>query len=190
MDLTTDLRAACAAVRNLFAAAACSCALVTDDGGALEYVAADGAGANAITGVRLPVDRGIAGFVALSGQPVAISDVAQDRRFARDVAEATAYVPTAILAVPLFDEHGETIGVLSLLDPTRPDGGAGLDTLAVIASQVAVTVRLWTRAAAAALVLADRGLVEALAALQAAGAERQRVAREVLTAIASLPESR
>src|SRR3712207_8542927 len=49
-------------------AAACSCALASEDGTELEFVAADGAGADQIRGVRLPAGRGIAGFVALSGQ--------------------------------------------------------------------------------------------------------------------------
>jgi signal transduction protein with GAF and PtsI domain len=150
--LTDHLQASVAATRGLFAAAACSCALATEDGGSLEFVAADGAGAGAIVGVRLPVARGIAGFVALSGQPMAIADVSRDDRFARDVAEATDYVPITILAAPLLDPDGETLGVLEVLDPVRPDGGARLGTqggtaaelaaLTVVASQVAVVVRL------------------------------------------------
>ena len=49
----------------------------------------------------------------MSGQPIAVRDVETDARFARDVAESTHYVPTSILAAPLFDEEGEAAGVLS-----------------------------------------------------------------------------
>jgi signal transduction protein with GAF and PtsI domain len=155
MTLEDDLRAACAGTRSIFGAAACSCALATDDGGALEFVAADGAGAEAIVGVRLPVSRGIAGFVALSGQPVTIADVGADHRFARDVAESTDYVPQTIIAAPLLGGDGETLGVLEVLDPVRPDdesrmgaqrgGVAELAVLTVIASQVAAVVALHRR---------------------------------------------
>jgi signal transduction protein with GAF and PtsI domain len=155
MTLEAELAAACAGLRGLFGAAACSCALATEDGTELEFVAADGAGAEAIVGVRLPVSRGIAGFVAIAGQPIAIADVAADQRFARDVAESTEYVPSAILAAPLFDEAGETIGVLEVLDPVRPDGdsrlgaqrggAADLAVLGLVATQVAAVVRLSRR---------------------------------------------
>lgn len=117
MDARPSLRPAVAAVRALYDAAACSVALVGEEGATLTYVAADGAGAEEILGVELPVSRGIAGWTVMSGQPIAVRDVATDARFARDVAESTHYVPTSILAAPLFDEEGEAAGVLSLLDP-------------------------------------------------------------------------
>src|SRR5215467_7511780 len=83
------------ATRSLFGAAACSVALVEADGETLVFVASDGAGADEIVGVRIPVSRGIAGWAAMSGQPIAVRDVQTDARFARDVAESTHYVPTA-----------------------------------------------------------------------------------------------
>jgi signal transduction protein with GAF and PtsI domain len=105
------------AARALFSAAACSIALVDDDGGTLEFVASDGAGADEIVGVTIPVSRGIAGWAVMSGQPIAVRDVQADARFARDVAESTHYVPTAIYAAPMLDADGEVLGVVSVLDP-------------------------------------------------------------------------
>jgi signal transduction protein with GAF and PtsI domain len=106
------------AVRLLFAAAACSVALVDDDGETLRFVASDGAGADAIVGVSIPVSRGIAGWAAMSGQPIAVRDVQSDARFARDVAESTQYVPSSILAAPMMSAEGEVVGVTSVLDPS------------------------------------------------------------------------
>lgn len=143
----TDLRAVLASTRTLFGAAACSCALTSDDGASLTFVAADGAGADEIVGVSIPVNTGIAGWVALSGQPTAIADVTSDDRFARDVAEATDFVPTAILAVPMVDRQGETVGVVEILDPTAD--GPDLSVLAVIASQAEAVVRLGAAAESA-----------------------------------------
>lgn len=105
------------ATRALFGAAACSIALVDDDGATLEFVASDGEGADAIVGVTIPVSRGIAGWAAMSGQPIAVRDVQSDARFARDVAESTHYVPNAIYAAPMIDAAGEVLGVASVLDP-------------------------------------------------------------------------
>ncbi len=116
-DVDVALGRCVEATRALFGAAACSIALVDDDGATLKFVAADGAGADEIVGVTIPVSRGIAGWAAMSGQPIAVRDVRADPRFARDVAESTHYVPTAIYAAPMLDAEGEVLGVASVLDP-------------------------------------------------------------------------
>jgi signal transduction protein with GAF and PtsI domain len=158
LRLQEELTRTTSAVRALFGAAACSIARVVDDGGALEFVAADGEGAQRIVGVTLPVSRGIAGWVAVSGSPIQVREVADDSRFAREVAEATAYIPQTILAAPVMDEHGEPMGVIEVLDPREGDegSGAGLDTLGVLASQVGAVMRLAAHAdAVGAIVLRE-----------------------------------
>ncbi len=152
MALEKDLSGSVSGVRALFGAAACSCALVDEEGSALTYVAADGEGAREILGVVLPIGRGIAGWAAMSGQPIAVRDVRADPRFARDVAEATHYVPTALLAAPMFDAEGEVLGVLSVLDPTVDQTSDWtLAVLGTLASQVAALVVAIRRAPAAAV---------------------------------------
>jgi GAF domain-containing protein len=64
----------------------------------------------------LPLGRGIAGLVAVSGQPLAVANAQQDPRHARDIAEQVGYLPNTILAVPVTDAQGGVIGVLELLD--------------------------------------------------------------------------
>ena len=127
-----DLVPSLAAIRSLFGAAACSCALVTDSEDALTFVAADGQGAAEIVGVDLPIGRGIAGWAVMSGQPIAVRDVQSDARFARDVAEATNFVPTSVLAAPLHDLEGEALGVIEVLDPSIDQASDW--TLAVLGS--------------------------------------------------------
>jgi GAF domain-containing protein len=133
-----------AQVRTVFGAAACSFAQVEPDGGSLRFVAADGAGAAAIVGVRLPISRGIAGWVTMSGEPLRIANVATDSRFARDVAESTDYVPNDILAAPVVDDHGETVGVIEVLDPTiqSADGAQDLVVLGLVGRMLGSIVRL------------------------------------------------
>ena len=133
-----------AQVRAVFGGAACSFARVEPDGASLRFVAADGAGAAAILGVTLPISRGIAGWVAMSGEPVRIANVASDSRFARDVAESTDYVPSDLLAAPVVDDAGETVGVLEVLDPTVQgvDAGQDLVVLGLVGRMLGTVVRL------------------------------------------------
>lgn len=132
-----DLTRSVTAVRQLFDAAACSCALAADDGSALTFVAADGAGATEVIGVEVPVGRGLVGWAAMSGQPVAVRDVHADARFARDIAESTGYVPTSVFAAPFFDDGGEVLGVLEVLDPGIDlSGDWPLAVLGTLASQL------------------------------------------------------
>ena len=166
------LQAVTQAVRDLFSAAACSLALVDQDGEWLEFVAAAGAGAEVVVGMRIPAGQGIAGWVLASDQPIELSDVARDPRFARDVAERTGYVPRSILAMPVEGSQ-QTLGVLEVLDRGGA-GGLGADQgqlLALFARQVALAVEQ-------ARVFADlgRALLQA-AALTAEGASL----REALT---------
>jgi len=127
------------AVRRLFAAAACSVALVDEEGETLRFVASDGAGAEAIVGVTIPVSRGIAGWAAMSGQPISVRAVQTDARFARDVAESTNYVPSSILAAPMMTTEGEVMGVTSVLDPSVEEASDWtLQVLGTLASQMAM----------------------------------------------------
>jgi signal transduction protein with GAF and PtsI domain len=128
--------------RQLFNARACSLALLSEDESELVYTTAAGDGAEDVTGMRLPSGKGIAGWVVRSNQPVAISDLQNDARFARDVAQETGYVPTALLAVPVSQED-QVLGVLTLLDrdASRPGAEQDMALLAVFAEQTALTLQ-------------------------------------------------
>ncbi len=81
----------------------------------LIFEVATGPQAASTTGVRVPLGHGIAGLVAVTGQPMAVSDVQGDSRHAADVADQIGYEPQSILCVPLLRD-GEVVGVLELLD--------------------------------------------------------------------------
>ncbi len=89
--------------------------LVDREANALTFAVAVGQSASRLEGVSVPLGRGIAGLVAVSGQPLAIANAQQDPRHARDIAEQSGYLPNTILAVPVVAD-GEVIGVLELLD--------------------------------------------------------------------------
>jgi GAF domain-containing protein len=135
------LRSITAAARELFDAAACSLALLDEAQETLTFHVASGAGAEEVVGQRVPVDRGIAGWVVSSGQPVAVADVAADPRFAAEVAEATGYLPRSVLAMPLQTER-DVLGVIELLDQ-RADSPAGrrdMELLGLFAGQAALAI--------------------------------------------------
>ena len=135
------LRSITDAAKDLFAAAACSLALLTEDQSELVYYVASGAGAEDVEGMRIGSSQGIAGWVVTSGQPIAIEDTSQDTRFARKAAESTGYVPTSILAMPLETER-QMIGVISVLDRSREgrQGDKDMQLLALFARQAALAI--------------------------------------------------
>jgi GAF domain-containing protein len=107
----------------------------------LRFEVALGERAEALKDMRLAMGHGIAGGVALSGQPMAVSDVQQDERWAAEIGERVGYTPDSILCVPLFYEDG-VIGVLELLDK---EGAPSFDenditTLSLFANQAAVAI--------------------------------------------------
>jgi hypothetical protein len=105
---------------GVFDAAASSIAFIDETTRELVYQSAWGAGASEIVGVRLPPGTGIAGSVAETGEAQAVPNCRTDPRFAARIAAGTGYVPYTMICVPML-RHGETIGILSLLD--RRDGG-------------------------------------------------------------------
>ncbi|HEX7347897.1 MAG TPA: GAF domain-containing protein [Candidatus Limnocylindrales bacterium] len=94
---------------------AASIALLDPATDRLVFRAAAGPATGDIVGVTLEPGVGIAGYAFTTGQPLAVADVSTDPRFERTVAEATGYLPSSLLAVPIFDA-ASPIGVLEALD--------------------------------------------------------------------------
>ena len=66
--------------------------------------------------IRLPFGRGIAGYVAASGDTLNIPDAYLDPRFNPDVDRQTGYRTRTILCMPMKNKDGEIIGVFQLLN--------------------------------------------------------------------------
>jgi GAF domain-containing protein len=132
------LKSITTAAVGIFRAAACSVALLDEATDELVFNVASGAGEEDVVGLRMPAQQGVAGWVLMSGQPIAIDDVRGDPRFAADVAESTGYVPRSIMAMPLQTNTG-TIGVISVLD--RASGDArDMELLVLFAQQAAIAI--------------------------------------------------
>jgi GAF domain-containing protein len=129
------------AAARIFSAAAASILLVNEQEQLLEFKVAYGASNRDLVGLKFPLDKGIAGYVVMTGQPLAISNVRQDARFNQDFAQSTGYVPSSILAMPL--RSGEcVIGVMEVLDKINAAsfGIQDMELLGMFAHQAAIAI--------------------------------------------------
>jgi GAF domain-containing protein len=115
--------------------------LIDEAAGDLVCEAAIGGSAEQVKAIRVPLGHGIAGGVALSGLPLAVTHASSDPRWAKDVGERVGYVPDSIVCVPLFYEDS-VIGSLELLDKEGAPSfsPADLHALSLFAHQAAVTI--------------------------------------------------
>jgi GAF domain-containing protein len=136
------LRSVVDAAVALIRAEAASIALHDPATNRLVFRVAAGERGEAVVGLEIGADEGVAGYVFQTGQPLALGEASTDPRFGRGAAEQTGYVPRSLIAVPLGDEAG-TLGVLEVLD--RRDGEPfdlrDLDAAAVFARQATVAIR-------------------------------------------------
>ena len=126
---------------RLFDAEAASIALFEPDPDRLEFRVASGAQGRGAIGLTVGPTEGIAGYVFSTGQGMALSDVAHDPRFNRDVAERTGYVPRSIAAAPLLGADG-ALGVLQVLDKRGSPTFSlqDMELLGVFAGQATVAI--------------------------------------------------
>lgn len=129
------------AASRIFGAVAAAIALVSEDGQFLEFKVAYNVIHQNIIGMRFPANQGIAGYVLMTGHPLAIANVAEDARFNRSFAQQSGYIPRTILAVPLVYD-GRTIGVMEALDKASGESFSiqDMELLAIFAGQAAMAI--------------------------------------------------
>jgi len=77
--------------------------LIDEEAGDLVFQVALGGSADEVKNIRVPLGHGIAGGVALSGLPIAVSNASSDRRWAKDIGEKVDY-PRQNVAPLLYRE--------------------------------------------------------------------------------------
>lgn len=130
------------AAARIFGAAAASILLVNEEEEALEFKVATRAGDRDLVGTRFPYDKGIAGYVFMTGMPIATSNVREDKRFNQDFAKSTGYVPNSILASPLISADDRVIGVMEVLDKIDANSFnmQDMDLMGLFAQQAAMAI--------------------------------------------------
>jgi diguanylate cyclase (GGDEF)-like protein len=87
-----------------------------------------------IDGLRLPIGRGIAGWVARNRQAVRLDDVTSDPRYFAGLGHQTGLVPRTMICVPLISK-GMLRGVIQVLN--KVDGKTFTDTELALAQTLA-----------------------------------------------------
>jgi signal transduction histidine kinase/putative methionine-R-sulfoxide reductase with GAF domain len=97
--------------------------------------------------IELPLGAGIAGQVAKYGQTIRIKDAYRDRRFSRNWDDVTGYRTRSILAAPMKNHVGRTIGVIQVLNKRAAVAGHfdefslhDEELLTALATQAAVSI--------------------------------------------------
>ncbi len=71
--------------------------------------------------IRVPLHRGVVGYVARTGQPLRVKDAYNDPRFNRVVDEQTGYRSKSMLTMPIQNESKQIVGVLQALNKHGQD---------------------------------------------------------------------
>jgi GAF domain-containing protein len=105
-----------------------------------EGLAASGALAEALK-FRIPLGQGLAGWVAMSGQPLVRSDLDQDPQFVAEATRRIGHVPHSMLCLPLTTDEG-IIGVIELFDKAsgEPFTARDIDVLGLFGEAAAVAI--------------------------------------------------
>lgn len=91
--------------------------------------------------IRLPLGKGLAGWVAKTGRPVVVSEAYDDPRFDPSVDRASGFRTRSVIAVPMRGRDERVLGVIELLN--RRSGAFSTDDerlLAAVASQAGVAI--------------------------------------------------
>jgi len=115
LDLETTLRGVMSQAQKLMKADRSTLFLLSKDRSELwtKVAKADG---KTMMEIRIPANKGIAGYVASTGKPLNIPDAYQDPRFDPSTDQRTGYHTRNILCMPVFDSEGKLIGVTQLIN--------------------------------------------------------------------------
>lgn len=90
--------------------------------------------------IRLPADRGIAGWVAQNGRSVRLENSYEDPRFEPDVDRRLGFTTKRLLCLPIRNEAGAIVGVLQLLNKEEPFTSEDEAFLDALSAHVAIAL--------------------------------------------------
>ncbi len=122
-------------------AAACSVLLIDEQRRELVFEVTHGEARSALQNFRMPMDAGIAGWIATHGEPIIIHDVSKDSRHYRQADQISGFSTRSIIGAPLV-ARGKLVGVIEVIN--KLDGSSfdecDLELLATIASDAATAI--------------------------------------------------
>ncbi len=107
----------------------------------LYFITARGEKGKEAKEIRVPMGKGIVGWVAQHGQALLVPDVTKDRRWFKGVDEKTKFTTRSIMAVPLISK-GKIIGVGEVLNKKgkRKFGKTDLELFEALGNQIAIAI--------------------------------------------------
>ena len=140
LDIAHIREKAIGAAMALFDAEAGSLLFVDESTGELYFDVALGDKGSEVKKVRLARGQGIAGWVALHGEPAIVNDVRADGRFFYGADSESGFVTRNVMCAPVT-HRGRTLGVLQAVNKRAGDfEDRDLDLLAALSNQVAVAM--------------------------------------------------
>lgn len=118
LDLETTLRAVMDQARDLMQADRSTLFLLNRETNELwtKVAKADG---KTMVEIRIPANKGIAGYVASTGETLNITDAYDDPRFDPSTDRQTGYRTRTVLCMPVHNAKGELIGVTQLINKNQ-----------------------------------------------------------------------
>jgi GAF domain-containing protein len=140
-DITKLLSEAMELATRLIDAGAASIVLIDQATNELEFKVSHGHQGPTLRQQRIPMDEGIAGWVARNGRPVIANNARADTRFSQRVDVRTGFLTQSIAAVPL-KVKGRIIGVLEVLNKYSTSGfnQDDIELMNFIAMQAAIAI--------------------------------------------------
>jgi HD-GYP domain-containing protein (c-di-GMP phosphodiesterase class II) len=141
VDLHSLLELIMNSAKKVMRAEASSLFLLDQKANELYIESAQGEAGEQIKQIRLPVGKGVAGWVAQKGKPELVPDAYQDSRFNPDFDRKTGFRTKSIVCVPL-EYNGRTTGVIQIINSLDKEAfeEEDVDYMVALAGQAAVAI--------------------------------------------------
>jgi sigma-B regulation protein RsbU (phosphoserine phosphatase) len=127
--------------QNVMTAEAASLMLVLEDTNELEFKVTLGPKAKEVKPFKLPIGKGISGWVAQTGEAVLISDAYSDPRFDPSFDKRSGFRTNSMLCVPMIHQS-KIVGVMTLINKLdgKPFNENDQNLFTIFASQAALSI--------------------------------------------------
>jgi GAF domain-containing protein len=141
LSLPELLEATMQAASDMMEAETSSILVLDEAGKHLTFAVATGESGDSVNELRVPADKGIAGWVLKNRRAAVVNDVTRDRRFYDQIDRGSGFRTRSILAVPL-SIRDRAIGVVEVINKRGGSRFTARDeeTAAALAAQAAVAI--------------------------------------------------
>ncbi len=121
LNLQTVLKETTELAASVLGAQASTLFIVDHERRELTFSVPTGSAGGMLREKHIPINHGVAGWVATTGESLIVNDPQSDRRFASDIDKETGFTTENIVCVPLRI-HDRIVGVLEVLNKSGEEG--------------------------------------------------------------------